>query len=109
MMHPRYFSMAEAAKEWPGHRCSTQKIYRLTSKGVIGPDGERVYLRSIKVAGRRLIPEDAIAEFISACSARPATPSPAQRRAIADQQKSEDPEAARRAEAADSALAAMGF
>ncbi|MDZ4689521.1 MAG: DUF1580 domain-containing protein [Planctomycetaceae bacterium] len=52
----------------PG-RPSVPTVWRWILSGVKGPNGERIELRSFKVAGKRFVNRDAVREFIAAWNA----------------------------------------
>lgn len=93
------FTPNEAIQRFPG-RPSLQCVNRWMNTGVMGPGGQRIRLRSVKIGGRRYIPESAIAEFIEACNAEPS--GRPQNDAVSEAQ------AAQRAAAASKALEALG-
>lgn len=85
----------------PG-RPSAQAVHRWHAKGLIGPDGNRVRLRTIKIGGRRFVEPSDLRHFMAALQSTSDTVASTDRAADGD-------DSARRAEAADQALQHLGF
>jgi hypothetical protein len=65
-------SYAQAATFVPprnGRRVHASTVMRWGSDGVIGPDGERIRLATLRVGGRRLITLDALEDFLAKLNA----------------------------------------
>ncbi len=93
--------IGEVGRHLPG-RPSAQAVFRWHNKGLIGANGERIKLDTIKIGGRRFVEPAALESFLAALQE---APEPAAEKAS----QVGDREAARRAEAADAALESMGF
>lgn len=64
-VHPdaaKWITLSQAAKEAPG-RPSSNAVWRWCRRGVISRNGERVYLRHIRVGGKVLTRSEWVAEF----------------------------------------------
>lgn len=62
--------IAELPAVIDGHP-SRPTIWRWILEGILAPNGERVKLSSLKVGGRRIVTNEAIAEFLAAINATP--------------------------------------
>src|SRR5262249_19523069 len=66
-------SISQLCKKLPpgrgGAKCSPSTIWRWIVAGITAADGKTVKLRAVRLGGRFLIPETALAEFIKAQNA----------------------------------------
>jgi hypothetical protein len=91
------FTPAQAARDLIPGRPSVQTVMRWILSGIQGPNGDRLKLASFKVAGRRYVTREGVAEFIAASNSDDET-----------QRKPSATEIARRSAEAGRALEALG-